>query len=302
MPRRPARLVIVRLLLAAGVVALLAAGPAAGAEVEGPCTASFNGVDASRIDSLDSPLELTATDVLTFHGTDPDGTQSARVEMIIGMVTVRDGSATYGPLQTDFTASLDLDDVSPYGVGLFRVRGHTDHCVVEAWVRVSGRFPFATLTGLTAGGLALGGFAAQVTAIANRRRRSALAAALGGVVTGAGAAGIAQQYGRLQLSIPSVAIVAGAAAVLGAVLAWLASPRTGPGWIARRRQTAADRRAIRYQARLEAARLDAERRETEAAAARTSEPLPEPEPLAEPEPLPEPEPEPLPEPEPEPEP
>ncbi|MBU1226006.1 MAG: hypothetical protein KJ698_02165 [Actinobacteria bacterium] len=262
---------LIRVTLAFGAVfAVIGGTPIASATIEGPCTASFNGVDVARIDHLGSPLELDAGDVLTFHGTDTTGTQGARVEVVLAMVTVRGGTAAYGPLQNDFSASLDLNDVSPYGVGLYRVRGVTDNCTVEAWIRISGRFPFATLAGLTAGGLALGGFAAQITAIAARRRRSAWAAALAGIVTGVGIAGIGQQFGRMQLSLPSMAIVAGITAVLGAIFAALLAPDRGPGWWERRRTSSAQRRAIRYQARLEAARLDAERRETEAAAKNTA--------------------------------
>lgn len=282
--------------MGAVVLPIVAGAEPAAATVDGPCTASFNGVEHTRIDSLSSPLELDADDVLTFHGSDDTGTQAARVEVILAMVTVRDGAATYGPLQNEFSASLDLGEVSPYGVGLFRVRGVTDNCTVEAWVRISGRFPFATLTGLTAGALALGGFAAQMTAIAVRRRRAAWAALFAGVVTGVGIAGAAQQFGRLQLSIPSIAIVSGIAAVLGALIAILLSPRERPGWLERRRDSSAQRRAIRYQARLEAARLDAERRETEAAARvaaaeaahAVAQPAPSPVvgPVAEPTPLP----------------
>jgi hypothetical protein len=48
-------------------------------------------------------------------------------------------AASLIPMQ-EFSASLDIDDVSPYGVGLFRVRGTTDNCTAEAWARISGRF------------------------------------------------------------------------------------------------------------------------------------------------------------------
>jgi len=257
---------MIRVMLAFGAAFVLVGGvPEANATVDGPCTASFNGVESGRIDSLNSPLELDAGDILTFHGTDETGTQSATVEVVLAMVTVRDSTATYGPVQNDFSASLDLSDISPYGVGLYRVRGVTDNCSVEAWVRISGRFPFSTLIGLTAGALALGGFAAQMTAIATRRRRSVWAAAFAGIFTGVGAAGIGQQFGRMQLSIPSILIVVAITAVLGALVALLLNPREGPGWFERRRDSRAQKRAIRYQARLEAARLDAERREAEAA-------------------------------------
>jgi len=300
MLRRGSARRIVRLIFAFGAVAALTGAPAAAAAADGPCTASFNGVESSQIDSLDSPLELDVDDVLTFHGTDQTGTQNARVEVVLAMVTMRDSAVTYGPLQNEFSASLKLNDVSPYGVGLYRINGITDNCTVEAWVRISGRFPFATLTGLTAGALAMGGFAAQMTAIAARRRRSAWAAAVAGLVTGTGLAGIGQQFGKMQLSIPSVLIVAAIAAIIGTAAAFLLSPSEGSGFISKRRTVRAQKRSIRYQARLEAARLDAERREAEAdaaevaqeaAAAATAEVAP---PAPDPAPIPEPVPDPTP--------
>ena len=262
---------VLRLTLLVTAVMTLGSGTPVMAGVEGHCTAFFGGVEAERIDTLDSPLELQASDVITFHGTDETGTQSAKVEVILATVSVRSGSTTYGPLQQEFSASLDLDDVSPYGVGLFRVRGTTDNCTAEAWIRISGRFPLTTLIGLTAGALALAGFAAQLMAIASRRRWSPWGAAIAGLIAGAGAAGVAQQFGTLQLSIPSIAIIASGVALLGALIAALLVPREGPGFVARRRMAAAHKRAIHYQARLEAARLDAQRREAEIAALRAAQ-------------------------------
>ena len=252
--------------LAAATLLSLSTGSPAAASVDGPCAASFNGVDATIVDDLDSPLELQDGDILTFHGTDDVGTRSASVDVILGPIAIQTGETTYGPLQQDFSASIDLDDVTPYGVGLFRIHGVTDNCTVDAWMRVGGRYPFATLTGLTGGGLALGGLAAQLASIASRRRWSPTAAAIAGLATGAGGATVAQQFGRLQMSYISLGTAAGGAALLGAIVAAILAPRSGLGFVARRRAEAAQKRAIRYQARLEAARLDADRREAEARA------------------------------------
>lgn len=214
------RLIVVLLI---GGMPLLGAAPAS-AQLDGSCLASFNGVDVDRIDSLDSPLELGSDDVLVFQGTSDAGTSSARVEMVIGPVTIESNTTTYATPASEFSASIPLDDVSPYGVGLFRVVGTVDGCVAEVWVRVSGRFPLATLTGLTALGLTLGGVTGQLGAIVSRRRWSRSAAALGGVATGAGIAVIAQQFGRLQISYPSVAAAALAAATLGFLASWILNP------------------------------------------------------------------------------
>lgn len=199
------------------------AGPAIGA-VEGGCTITVNGIELERIDSLSTPLELSATDTLVFAGHDPVPTEIAKVELIIGPVTVDSGSTTYRPASAEFAATIDLDEVSPYGVGLFRVRGITDGCVAEGWVRISGRSPLATLTGLTAAGLSLGGLTGLLGAIASRRRWSRFVAAAAGLFTGIGGAVLGQEFGRLQLSYPSLGLSAVGAAGISFVLGGLLSP------------------------------------------------------------------------------
>jgi len=194
------------------------------AQVPGLCTVAFNGVAADRIDSLNSPLELRTDDTVIFSGADPAGTRSAELKMIIGPVTVESNTTTYATPEQEFLATITLDDVSPYGVGLFRATGSTDGCTASVWIRVSGRFPLATLTGLTALGLALGGITGQLGAIASRRRWARSAAALGGIATGTGLTLIGQEFGRLQVSYPSLAGTAIAVGGLGFILASLINP------------------------------------------------------------------------------
>ena len=215
-----------RLALVAGIAFVLTSSGAAAAvaAVEGDCTVTLNGVDIDRIDSLSSPLELSATDTLVFAGTAAEPTDSATVHLIIGPVQVDSGSTTYRPGSLEFSATIDLDEVSPYGVGLFAVRGTTDGCVGQGWLRISGRSPFATLTGLTAAGLTLGGLTGLLGAVASRRRWSRFAAAGGGVFTGVGAAVLGQEFGRLQLSYPTLTLSAIGAAGVGFVLGGLLSP------------------------------------------------------------------------------
>jgi len=205
------------------IAALLGIAPAH-AQVTDNCVVAFNGIAAERIDSLDSPLELDTEDTLIFAGTDSTGTRSARLELIIGPVTVESNTSTYATPEQEFLATISLDDVSPYGIGLFRVEGETDGCTSAVWVRVSGRFPLATLTGLTALGLALGGITGQMGAVASRRRWARSAAALGGIATGTGLTLIGQEFGRLQVSYPSLAGVMIAAGGLGFITASLFNP------------------------------------------------------------------------------
>lgn len=206
-----------------GAAVLLTPAPA-GAQVSGACDATFNGVEVDRIDSLNSPLELDTDDTLIFSGNDPAGTRSAEIRMIIGPVTVESNTTTYATPEEEYLATITLDDVSPYGVGLFRAEGSTDGCSAAVWIRVSGRFPFATLTGLTALGLTLGGITGQLGAIASRRRWARTAAALGGIATGTGLTLIGQEFGRLQVSYPSLGATIGAVAALGFILASVINP------------------------------------------------------------------------------
>jgi len=188
------------------------------------CALVFNEIEIDRIDSLSSPLELDTGDTLSFTGTDPAGTRSARVELAIGPVTLESNTTTYSAPEREFQSAISLDDVSPYGIGLFRAEGATDGCSAAVWVRISGRFPLATLTGLTAMGLTLGGITGQLGAIASRRRWARTAAALGGIATGSGLTLIGQQFGRLQVSYPSLAAMTIAVGGLGLILASLFNP------------------------------------------------------------------------------
>ncbi len=213
------------LVVLAFTAALLSTSPgSAAAQVSGGCEAAFNGVEVDRIDSLSSPLELDTEDILIFSGNDPGGTGSAEVRMIIGPVALESSTATFVTPQEEFMATIAIREVSPYAVGLFRVRGSTDDCTADAWLRVSGRFPLATLVGLAATGLTLGGITGQLGAIASRHRWARSAAALGGLATGVGLTLIGQEFGRLQVSYPSLAGVAVAVGGIGFLMAAFLNP------------------------------------------------------------------------------
>lgn len=238
----------IRLAVAAAGLLWIGATPGAAAGVDGPCTAFFNGVAVADIDDLTSPLLLQFDDVLVFQGTDDTGTTAASVEVILASITVDSASTDFGPVQNGFSVELELAEMSPYTVGLFRIRGITDNCTADAWVRVTGRFPFTTLAGITAGGLALGGLAGQLTSIATRRRWSPSAAGLSGIATGLGGALLGQQFGRLQLSYVSIGISIAVAALIGVIIALLLRPRAASGWTTRRRAGPSEKRRARRRA------------------------------------------------------
>ena len=202
---------------------LLGVAPAHAQDVS-DCGVLFNGIEADRIDSLNSPLELGTDDTLIFTGTDPIGTRTARLRLLLGPITIESNATPYAPPERDFVAALPLDDSSPYAVGLFRVEGTTDNCSSAVWVRLSGRFPLATLAGLVGMGLAFGGATGQLGAIASRRRWARSAAALGGIATGVGLTLVGQEFGRLQLSYPSLAGMSVGAGGVGVILASVLNP------------------------------------------------------------------------------
>lgn len=213
--------------LAAVACALGIAAPAA-ATTEGPCTAFFNGVEADRVGSISSPLLLDADDSLAFSGTDQNGTHNAEVFVLFGPVTLGRAASFHSLADPEFAASLDLASVAQRSVGLLQIRAATDNCTVEAWLRIGGRLPFTTRVGLGGSVMALVGLAGQVVALITRRRWSPWVAGVSGVFTGAGAALLAQQLGRLQLSYLSLVACAAVAAAVGVGLAFLLRRRGEP--------------------------------------------------------------------------
>lgn len=215
-----------RLPLALGLAigwSIAAAHPAA-AGMTGACAFTLNGIEVAQIDSLTSPLELTVDDRLLLSGVDPAATSEATVAVAIGPVVVKSETTAYDPPADSFSATIDLGDVAPYGVGLLRVTATTDGCRADAWLRLSGRFPLTTLTGITAAGLTIAGVTGQLGAVASRRRWSRTAAALGGIATGVGGAALGQQLGLLKPTYLSTAVVVLVASTVGFGLAAVFGP------------------------------------------------------------------------------
>jgi hypothetical protein len=189
------------------------------AGVDGQCTATINGIAVDRIDSIQSPLELGDTDVLILSGTDDLGTEMASVEIVLASLTIDTSAATYGSAQHEFSVSLPLNEPSAYSIGLLHVRATTDNCAVDAWVRVSGRLPFMTLAGLIGAAVGFAGLFVQVRSLVSQPSWFVYGSSVAGIATGAGFALVGQQFGRLQLSYPSLLTCALAASLAGLVIA-----------------------------------------------------------------------------------
>lgn len=216
-----------RLTLALGLAiawSIAAAEPAAASITGAACVFTLNGIEVMQIDSLSSPLELTVDDDLLLSGVDPAATSEATLAVAIGPVVVKSETTAYDPPADSFTARIELGDVAPYGVGLLRVTARTDACSADAWLRLSGRFPLTTLTGITAAGLTIAGVTGQLGAVASRRRWSRTVAALGGIATGVGVTVLGQQLGLLKPTYLSTAVVVVVASTVGFGLASVFGP------------------------------------------------------------------------------
>lgn len=192
------------------------------AQVEGPCTATFSGVEVRRVDSISSPLEVDVEDVLIFSGTSEQPVASAAVDVYVGPLRVEQVQRSFDAT-TEFSLEVEIGDIAPYAVGLVKVEATAGECRADGWMRISGRSHFTTLTSVVGWGLLLGGLGAQASGIASRQQVAPLAAALGGVFTGTGLALIGQELGRLQLSYWTLLLFIALAAGFGWFLARLLS-------------------------------------------------------------------------------
>ena len=100
--------------------------------------------------------------------------------------------------------ALALDErVAPYGVGLYRVHVTSGSCDQTIWVRLTGRSPFATVTGAVGSVAVVAGVGAargSASSRAVRRRRGIVLGALGGAVGGFGALLLSQQFGWIGIT------------------------------------------------------------------------------------------------------
>ncbi len=164
------------------------------------CEAAVDDELIAGHDSPDNPLELEAGSSVRVRALAPDDATRVRVEADVPFATqVIDEPATPGAV---FDEVVDLDDVAPYGVGLYRARVESGSCSSTVWVKITGRSPFTTAAGVSAT-IAIGvGALLIVSAIVRTARgnRSLVRGFLGGALTGFGALVLAQQFGAVGLT------------------------------------------------------------------------------------------------------
>jgi hypothetical protein len=122
------------------------------------------------------------------------------------------------------TTTFHLGDVDWLTVGLYRVDVFgpgADACAGTFWVRVTGRSPLTTVTGLSSLAVAVVGAAlvAQAARRGQRQRCSIRRGVIGGVLFGAGGSFLLQQFGALPMLWPVIAAVLLLPALAGGLVA-----------------------------------------------------------------------------------
>ena len=210
------------LLYAAALLSLLTT-PAA-AEIEGPCTASFNGI---HFDDIDTPgearkrLVIQPGESVTFYAAVPD-TDIVYVDILFPPLTITlfEGEAEepsdQGSDINEVEGELELGAFAEYGSGIFQFVGRTDDCWGNAYFIIGGVDPWETVVGRTAIGITGVGVLVALTSWV-----PAILAGGGGVIRsvvsggpiGFGAAVLLQQAGMVPLSATSVGVAVGASSI-----------------------------------------------------------------------------------------
>lgn len=189
------------------------------------CFALIGGDSIARAaDDPGSAIRVDADAMAHVQGKAPGGTVT--VELEFGPFA----SVPLDQIQTvagSWETMLTVGKFAVYGVGLYRVVASSGGCTLTAWVRVTGRSPFATVAGGVAAGVLVLGLILQGSGLvrAARGRRGVLRAAVGGVPTGLGALVLAQQFGVIPLTAEWMALWTVAPVAVGSVVAGSLSPR-----------------------------------------------------------------------------
>jgi hypothetical protein len=199
--------------------AVLAAG--AGATINGPCSASINGVNVKNQSSTSaSGAIVVAKDAkvpVTMSASKPISNLQVKISMMGLGRTVKSGPAS----GTSWVRTVNVKDYSFWGVGLYQVTGSSSgaglSCSGIAIVRVEGS-PLSTPAGWVSLGLTVvGGLGLVGTALSALRGGGMVKATLLGLLSGLAAAlGVTVLLQQFSVLFPTGQIAVGALA-LGAI-------------------------------------------------------------------------------------
>ena len=208
---------------------LLALSGQAFAEVEGPCTAQVGGVDAT--DGFDTPGN--AIDVPTDQQLQVAGTAEGRVTGLVYTVHIAGGGVNVGNVALgqngrNWSGTVDLNEFSWAGVGLFEVTAEVQteagECFGRVYICIEGRNPLTTAAGGGATAVGAGGVLLLGMSLLRSRRlgstRALIQGFAGGATTAFGAGVVLQQFCAVPLSLVTAAVVPAGVGVMGSVASY----------------------------------------------------------------------------------
>src|SRR3990172_2656614 len=209
------------------------------ATVDGPCTASIDGVNVTNgHDAPDTAVPLQSGEQIPVAGT-----AQGRILDLSYTVHVAGGSVQVGTVIVSgdglsWSGTVDLEKISNATVGLFEVTADVEteagDCTGVAYVCIEGRSPLTTAAGAGATALGVGGVLLLGLSLTRAGRmggaRAGVQGFAGGATAGVGGAVLLQQFCVIPLTTVSAAAVPlsiRAAGAVGASLLRRASTRGG---------------------------------------------------------------------------
>jgi hypothetical protein len=177
------------------------AGPA-GAQDATQCVARVDGQSTDQYHDPGHSLELDVDSVHRIEAFAPADATNARIEVEtpVGSREIVDVPVVPNSI---FDQAVQLDeDVAPWGVGLYRVDVSAGSCEQTIWVRLTGRHPLTTVSGIAGSAAVLAGLGLIGIGVvrAVRKRRGVVLGALGGALGGIGALVLSQQFGWIAIT------------------------------------------------------------------------------------------------------
>jgi hypothetical protein len=214
---------------ALAVVAGLVAPQSALAEIEGPCQATVAGQNVATRDTsaTGEPIKVREEARVPVTMTSQRPITSLKVELEFAGIgwTVHD-EPTEG---TSWARTVDVGDYSKYGVGLYKVVGTSGgqgfSCTGAALVEVDGS-PLTTIAGLVGLGLAVVGGLGVLWVAFRGPGGAPLLGMILGVLLGAGAGVLLQQFAIVYPTMIVALIALGGGAALGLLMGVFG--RSGP--------------------------------------------------------------------------
>jgi len=223
------RLLALTVLLSAPTVAVVGVTPG-GAQSRGACVVTVKGTPTTRADTPGRAFEFGTGDVIEVVGTSTAPVRAYDITLHYGFIGFPAKSDTPTGDDTRWSGEVQVDDYTPFGVGLYRVEGTSSGaapCSGWAYVRITGPFPLATVAGAVAAVLAGVGIVGALTALrptGRPGRGHRVRGPLFGAVGGTGIAVLLQQFAVVPMSALLMIAAPVVGALVGLALGW---PRGG---------------------------------------------------------------------------